>query len=605
MTWMPFNGADGELAIALLAPWLGAWILASAADDLVVLGAWLAARWRGKLPALPAEAELDGVELRRVAIFVPCWRESEVIAGMLRHNLAAIHYGRYEFFVGAYPNDEATVRAVEEVAAVSGRVHLAMAPHDGPTSKGDCLNWVYQRMLLWEETAGARFDLILMHDAEDLVHPEELRVVNWFAREYGFIQTPVLPLATPLREWVHGLYMDDFAEFHSKDLPARWWLGGFVPSSGVGTALRRDAVEALAVASSNRIFEPNSLTEDYELGCRMARLGVKQVFVPVEPGWGKAGGPLATREMFPGTFYSALRQRTRWVTGISLQGMERHGAGRTLGEAWWFWRDRKGVLGNPFSVVANLLFLYGLAGWGLAAWQGGEWRLGELLRQYVPWWMAVATGAAGVVQLSVRMVLSARVYGWGLAVWTPVRSLLGNFLNGAAAVFAVHRYLSAKWMKRPLVWLKTAHAYPSTEALRAHKQPIAEVLERGGYVDEEVLVAARAELTGVEDLTRYLVRKGLLAEGEVLEALSLQNGLEMTEVPVAAVRKELARSLPARVSRRYQVMPFAVEHGELRVASPAVPPEAWRKEARRYTSLNLRVVLVTETNFQELSQAFL
>lgn len=602
---MPFTWGDVERTMAALVPWLGVWILVSAADDLVVLISWLIARGRGALPAPPPASDLDGVEQRRVAIFVPCWKESEVIAGMLRHNLAAIHYDRYEFFVGAYPNDIATVRAVEKVAAASGKVHLAMAPHDGPTSKGDCLNWVYQRMLLWEEKAGERFDLILMHDAEDLVHPEELRVVNWFARDYGFIQTPVLPLATPLREWVHGFYMDDFAEFHAKDLPARWWLGGFVPSSGVGTALRRDAVETLAAASSNRIFEPHSLTEDYELGCRTARLGVKQLFVPAVRGRGRECAPLATREMFPVTFYTALRQRTRWVTGISLQGMERHGMGRTMSEAWWFWRDRKGLIGNPLSVIANLLFLYGLTGWVRTVLEGDVWRLGEFLRLQVPVWMVVAAGVAGMIQAGARMILTAKMYGWSVAIWTPLRSLLGNFLNGAATVCAVHGYLAARWLKKPLVWLKTAHAYPNIEALREYKQPIEEVLARSGYVAEEVIDAARLELPAGEELTRYLVRRGVLAEAALLEVLSLQNGVEMTEVPVGAVRRDLARSIPARMSRRFLVMPFALVDGELRVASPGVPPEEWRSELRKHMSLNLRVVLVTARNFQQLCDEFL
>ena len=76
--------------MAALVPWLGVWILVSAADDLVVLISWLIARVRRALPAPPPASDLDGVEQQRVAIFVPCWKESEVIAGMLRHNLAAI-----------------------------------------------------------------------------------------------------------------------------------------------------------------------------------------------------------------------------------------------------------------------------------------------------------------------------------------------------------------------------------------------------------------------------------------------------------------------------------------------------------------------------------
>jgi hypothetical protein len=42
-----------------------------------------------------------------------------------------------------YPNLE----AVNRVARDDARVHLALSPHDGPTSKGDCLNSTYSAMV--------------------------------------------------------------------------------------------------------------------------------------------------------------------------------------------------------------------------------------------------------------------------------------------------------------------------------------------------------------------------------------------------------------------------------------------------------------------------
>ena len=55
-------------------------------------------------------------------------------------------------------------------------------------------------------------------------------------------------------------------------------FGCFVPGAGVGTGYRR---EALAQVSENRVFEPAALTEDYESGLRLHRLGCRQVFVPI------------------------------------------------------------------------------------------------------------------------------------------------------------------------------------------------------------------------------------------------------------------------------------------------------------------------------------
>src|SRR5581483_11054265 len=145
-----------------------------------------------------------------------------------------------------YPNDDPTRRAVSEVASRNPRIHISICPHDGPTSKGDCLNWIYRRVRAYEHAARIRFEVIVVHDAEDLVHPEALRLINWFSRDYQMVQVPVLPLRTGPGEFTHGLYCDEFAEYQLKDIPVRQRLGGFLPSNGVGCGFERKALERLA-----------------------------------------------------------------------------------------------------------------------------------------------------------------------------------------------------------------------------------------------------------------------------------------------------------------------------------------------------------------------
>ena len=127
---------------------------------------------------------------------------------------------------------------------------MVTCPHDGPTSKGDCLNWIYQRMKDHEARHRMRFRIVVLHDAEDLIHPESLRLINWFSRRYAMVQVPVLPLPTGVGEWTHGLYCDEFAEYQHKDIPVRQHLGGFLPSNGVGTGFDRAALERLAATRS-------------------------------------------------------------------------------------------------------------------------------------------------------------------------------------------------------------------------------------------------------------------------------------------------------------------------------------------------------------------
>src|SRR2546427_4202310 len=149
---------------------------------------------------------------------------------MLEHNLAAIRYPDYHIFAGIYANDQQTEDAVAAVSERYPNVHLAVCPHDGPTSKADNLNWIFERMLLFESERQAHFDIVVTHDAEDLMHPQSLRWVNHYIQQYDMVQIPVLPLPTPWSELIHGLYCDEFAEYQSKELPVRQFLGGFLPS---------------------------------------------------------------------------------------------------------------------------------------------------------------------------------------------------------------------------------------------------------------------------------------------------------------------------------------------------------------------------------------
>ena len=190
------------------------WIVISGLDDLFITLVGLAT-CRLSFP-WPSDAAVRRAAERHIAVFVPLWREDAVIGRMLEHNLAAIRYRNYHFFVGVYPNDAQTIHAVTVQARRHPRVHIAICPHDGPTSKGDCLNWIYQRMKDHEARHQIRFRIVVTHDAEDLIHPESLGLINWFSRRYAMVQVPVLPLPTAVGEWTHGLYCDEFAEYQHK-----------------------------------------------------------------------------------------------------------------------------------------------------------------------------------------------------------------------------------------------------------------------------------------------------------------------------------------------------------------------------------------------------
>lgn len=568
-------------------PVLAFYIVLTGLDDLFIDLAWLCLWLRRGSPQAPTASDLDRPE-RSMAIFVPLWHEHEVIGQMIAHNIAALRYSNYEFFVGVYPNDRPTIEAVSEMQTRLPNVHLAVAPHDGPTSKADCLNWIFQHMLLYEESKGRHFDCILTHDAEDIIHADSLRWMNFYVESYDFIQIPVLALHTPIFHLTHGVYCDEFAEFQTRDLVVRNRLGGFIPSAGVGTAYSRQALEALAEARSNRIFEPSALTEDYENGLRLHQLGFRQLFMPPIR---NATDWVATREYFPRRWRAAVRQRTRWVTGIALQGWQNHGWRGDWRHRYWLWRDRKGLLGGPVGLLTNLLSVYGLA--------TGVWTR-ALVDPFIAMLCAAALGMQ-VVRTAVRIGCVQRVYGWKFAALVPVRAVFANSINATANVRALWRFGKARIKGEPLTWLKTQHSYPSRVMLESQRRKIGEILVGSGWVSEPVFAAALESQPAGTRIGMHLMSLGLLSEDDLYEALSIQQGVPLgVDSEVSAVA---TRTLPAHVMAGCNVLPFKIASGKLYIAGTDLPTEALHCTLRSYTSLEIRFHLVTPTLFARLTSS--
>ena len=76
-----------------------------------------------------------------IAMLLPAWDESAVIAPMLRATLSRLDYEDYRIFVGHYRNDPGTAAAIASV--VDPRVEIVQVEADGPTTKADCLNHLY------------------------------------------------------------------------------------------------------------------------------------------------------------------------------------------------------------------------------------------------------------------------------------------------------------------------------------------------------------------------------------------------------------------------------------------------------------------------------
>lgn len=240
-------------------------------------------------------------------------------------------------------------------------------------------------------------------------------------------------------------------------------LGAGVPGAGVGCAASRRALDRLvarqeADGAQGLPFASDSLTEDYELGLAIAATGGRCRFVRAR---GEDGTLIATRAFFPHRFDTVVRQKSRWVLGIALQGWDRVGWAGGTAEFWMRARDRRGPLTALVLLVGYaLVLLTGLMGVMVVAGVAEPTPLTPLVKAVL-----TANAVAFGWRIVMRFAFTAHEYGWREGLWAVARLPLANIIAiiaGRRAVFAYARTLGGS----AAVWDKTEHdAHPAHPGL--------------------------------------------------------------------------------------------------------------------------------------------
>ncbi len=465
---------------------------------------------------------------------------------------------------------------------------------------------IYEEIRRYEQEAGKRYDVFLQHDAEDLIHADSLRCIASAIKRFDMVQIPVFPLPLGPTALTHGTYGDFFAEFHLKELRQRAAFGGFVPSAGVGTAYRGDALDALWEHNGGRLFDDESLTEDYAIGLQLHALGRCQTFLHTTPrGWADTPRklPVATRAYFPKQVRQAIRQRSRWVTGIALQSWQKFGWRAGPRQLYWLWRDRKGLVGHPASLLANLVFAYGVLRWLWAQNADTTWYLGGLL-EGKPVLLSLLLANTGMIvwRQLVRGVFVGKVYGWKQALTVPIRAPWANAIDCCATLSALWTFGLARVRKTKPSWVKTAHAYPS-RARRAYRMPrLGEILlARGGALGARRLRKALAGRLPGERIGAALLRDQSITETELYRALSRQQEIPFLTLSPAAVEARAAGSLPPGLADDLRILPYRMDALQrLWIATPETPSPQTEAKIAEFVSAAPRFVLITASNYQSL-----
>ncbi|WP_241255095.1 glycosyl transferase family protein [Altererythrobacter sp. BO-6] len=435
----------------------GIFFLLGAIDDFAVDLVWL---WL-KLTGRARSKRVDGAQLATAelagsaAIFVPTWHEAGVIRDTIAHALGAWPQDNLRLYVGCYRNDAETIAAVMSAAPGDPRLRLVIHDRPGPSTKADCLNRLYRALLEDEARTGCMARMVVFHDAEDMVDPAALKLLDEAIGSAEFVQLPVLPLPQANSRWLGSHYCEEFAEAHAKGLVVRDALGAAIPSAGVGCAASRAAVARLAEArGGDAPFEAESLTEDYEMGLRIAEQGGRCRFLRKRH---LNGELIATRAYFPARLDHVVRQKTRWIHGIAFQGWDRLGWNASSGkihlaEQWMRMRDRRGPLTALVLFTGYLLLvLSALAGLAAAIGRAPTIELTTGIKL-----LLAANFAAFVWRAGWRFGFTAREFGLAEGFRAVLRIPITNII----AIMAGRRALAAyvrSLAGQDVVWDKTPH----------------------------------------------------------------------------------------------------------------------------------------------------
>lgn len=452
---------------------------------------------------VPMES-LEAIPPKLLAVIVAAWDEDGVLEPVIENMLASAHYPQsmYHVFLGVYPNDAETIAVAERLERKHKNVHIVMNVHAGPTCKADNLNNIIAFIKRFEANHDWRFSAIMVHDSEDVIHPYEFKVANFLLDRYNALQFPVFPLQRMptfgnfFRGMTSGTYADEFAENHFRIMGMRDAMSAIVPSAGTGFVISRRILDEYG---DEPLFPEDCLTEDYKLSLTLAQKGfpvhyvlekVRRLLDDGNVKWDY----IATRSIFPATFEKAVRQKTRWIYGITMQSArladifkpsELSFAGR-----YTLYRDLKAKIVNLLVLPGYLVFAYFLASQFIV--------LPTMYpKNTFAWWLCVLLTIIMIVHQIMRAIAIQYIYGFRSVIFAcllpplmPIRLVWGNVINLVATLRAWKQLffgVQKSDKTKKAAWHKTDHEFLDEYTLNRYHRNVGDVLLEKGYIDADTL----------------------------------------------------------------------------------------------------------------------
>lgn len=486
---------------------------------------------------------------KMLAVSIAAWHEANVIEGVITNFLNTTDYPKsmYHLFVGVYPNDPDTIAAVESVSEKFPNVHPIINCKEGPTTKAQNINHVIRQIKLFEEENHVEFASLTIHDSEDVIHTYELLMTNYLIDKHDALQFPVFPIMQMPRfknffkQLTTATYSDEFAEAHYITMVQRRDMKAFVPCAGTGFAMSRKCILDFG---EEDVLPSESLTEDYLLSLQLYKKGIPLHYVLNKLPRVMQNGKIktdfvTTRSLFPATFRAAIKQKTRWAYGITMQSVGMKDVFKSKGVSaagrYSFYKDLKAKYLNLVPLLGYLASVYCIIAL--------IFNMEPLYRPFTPvFYMAMAVFVIMIVRQFFRGYALFHVYGFRsmffgclLPPLFPLRLIYGNVINFVATLRAVRmkvfgeksakktfiKDMKKKKEKKVVKWAKTDHEFLSRDQLRRYRRMLGDTLIVQGYITAKQFNDAlkNADKEHGEQIGAYLIRNGIITETQMIRAL--------------------------------------------------------------------------------------
>jgi cellulose synthase/poly-beta-1,6-N-acetylglucosamine synthase-like glycosyltransferase len=400
----------------------------------------LGQNWQSRRTRSPNNATLPSI-----SILVPLFQESAIASRLIEH-LKKIDYpvDKFEILLALEADDDTTADTLKTVE-IPHWMQVVRVPPGNLRTKPWAMNYALDF---------AKGDIIGIYDAEDSPAPDQLRkVAKTFATappDVACLQG-VLDFYNVRQSWLTRCFTIDYAIWFRLVLPGLVRMGFAIPLGGTTVFMKRDMLEKIGR------WDAHNVTEDADLGIRLARRGYKTAFVPS-----------VTFEEATATIPAWLRQRSRWIKGYAMTWAVH------MREPLRLWRD----LGPKRFFGFQILFLGTLSQFVLAPVLWSFWLVimgfYHPIEAVAPWHVIVALGAlyllAEVSTLAVAALSVATPRHRSLIWWVPLMHLY-------FPLSAISCWKGAiELVTRPFFWDKTSHGLSVSPAnsrpiLRRFRRP--------------------------------------------------------------------------------------------------------------------------------------